>query len=1115
MVPKEPQFKNNAEKRVFELLNDYLRDNTVVYYNKEVNGLQFDFCVLMPDMAILIIEVKGWKETHNIEINDDAELVIYRQQDGSEESSDYPKNQSRKYRMELINKIKRELDIDPKIFDMVCYPNISKEYYYEVRLDIASGGETWTIFKEDLIDRESLIAKIRQAYSLAKINFGGELLTTQMMRAVRTLYESEEHIQMTNLDADNRENPRRQDHEQDPGIETDVVDTSARRNYSLLVYLENCQGIEELFQEYQKGTKLYLLAANKTVYDETLLVYQECLMKLNLTYTKGQLTLANSGHFFTIDEKAKSANTNVYISFNLLLTYPTGDLPSKMSGFTIADGQLDDMENHRQTLQWVDDASGFNFNQYQVEHIPKDKHILVEAGAGTGKTFSMISRLTYLQYINGFDPEDFIKKIVMITFTNEAADNMKVRLKECFQNYYMLTRDYLFFSFIELIDSIRISTIHSLSKGIIQKYASHLGCGIDIGIVSGDYERKEFIELAMEEYMQDKLSLHQDFAQDLKIPIYNLKKMFLEILNKLSNKSIDIARSDLDFLDHDGSEMGEIIHDMIQNVLKKAEGYYQDKLVKDNNIHLGNLIIKLDHITGLDSIDLSAIKAEYLFVDEFQDTDNVQIELMKKFQTKIGFKFFVVGDIKQCIYRFRGAEEAAFDVLVKQSLPDDWKSVSLNKNYRTDRQLLQQFEEYFCKWGSTNPQKLVYIPGKSTLKSHLEINNMRKKEEYHRSVSLANSQDKDEIGRALIKEITERTQEIQTRIDQGEKLKDKDRTIAVLVRENWEARQIHEYGKDAVKYGGATSIFIEIDTGGDLYSAEPVLDLYKLVLALKYPLSIKHLYNLTSTSYFSNHMKLYSLYGKTQAEKVAFLTEKLNNYIGNCCDELYLTDNTLRIWMNWVEKLKYEPVLKVLRSLINILRPWDHFAISYVGDQEETGKSRRYYKRNLELMFEKLARNNNTDYVTINRLETSLKLKITTGQHEKTRESMAPEDSTHVRIISVTVHRSKGLEFDSVIIPYGYQKIDEIKKNAEVEVMVLDEKIGYRLQYKDQENKANTVTIQNSFFNPAKEGEDRMREETRILYVALTRTIRNFTFFTYSNRREPNSWQGLLDKGAS
>ena len=68
------------------------------------------------------------------------------------------------------------------------------------------------------------------------------------------------------------------------------------------------------------------------------------------------------------------------------------------------------------------------------------------------------------------------------------------------------------------------------------------------------------------------------------------------------------------------------------------------------------------------------LKYKYLFVDEFQDTDDVQIDLFKRLQMMIGdnCKVFIVGDLKQSIYRFRGAKLTAF--AGKKEFVGEWKN---------------------------------------------------------------------------------------------------------------------------------------------------------------------------------------------------------------------------------------------------------------------------------------------------------------------------------------------------------------------------------------------------------------------------------------------------------
>ncbi|MEM5644026.1 UvrD-helicase domain-containing protein [Bacillus toyonensis] len=57
---------------------------------------------------------------------------------------------------------------------------------------------------------------------------------------------------------------------------------------------------------------------------------------------------------------------------------------------------------------------------------------------------------------------------------------------------------------------------------------------------------------------------------------------------------------------------------------------------------------------------------KYLFVDEFQDSDNTQIELVASLQNQLKYHLFVVGDIKQSIYRFRGADYTSFTRLAER-----------------------------------------------------------------------------------------------------------------------------------------------------------------------------------------------------------------------------------------------------------------------------------------------------------------------------------------------------------------------------------------------------------------------------------------------------------------
>ncbi len=166
----------------------------------------------------------------------------------------------------------------------------------------------------------------------------------------------------------------------------------------------------------------------------------------------------------------------------------------------------------------------FNSKQYYIEHADNKKNILVKAGAGTGKTYSMVSRIAFLCNKSNDEIIKISDEIAMVTFTNEAADNMKSRLKQLFINYYILTNNSKYLQFIEDINQMQISTIHKFAKSIIQSASFELGLGNEFSISSSDYVRESFYEKYLNKYIMRKLDANPNFNKELPLPIHKFKK---------------------------------------------------------------------------------------------------------------------------------------------------------------------------------------------------------------------------------------------------------------------------------------------------------------------------------------------------------------------------------------------------------------------------------------------------------------------------------------------------------------------------------------------------------------------------------------------------------------
>ena len=494
-----------------------------------------------------------------------------------------------------------------------------------------------------------------------------------------------------------------------------------------------------------------------------------------------------------------------------------------------------------------------------------------------------------------------------------------------------------------------------------------------------------------------------------------------------------------------------------------------------------------------------------MFVDEFQDTDDVQIEALTKIASLLQYKLFVVGDVKQCIYRFRGAQENAFEQLdYKEN--ENWELYSLVKNYRTDKELLDLFHNSFSGMGMSYPggEQLLIYGGEDgvesgQLKGTRSFNKALQRSDYYKEITITD--EKDRLP-ALFREIERQKTLLQKREQKsGKKLTGRHKEIAILVRENWQAETIKKEGKNR-------GIDIFTNTGGDLYMSEPALDMLTLANALLHYDEADYLYSFVSSNFIGGSVSKGQLFmqrekdnkntwKKTKAQEITqakTLVDAINR-------ELSVADgDTWKDWNKIVLKLRTMPVLQVLRKLYQILKPWVNYG-------KDNIRKRSSYKLNVELLFEELIRSVNADSVSINSLVDVLKANIVSQKNVDSRE-IENTESDEVIIRCVTVHKAKGLEYGAVILPYCSYAIDRMKR-TDMNVSVFsgeNVRIGYQIKFDVDHMKA---TYQNDIFDEGIEKNERMREEARILYVAMTRAMSSFSWIALEGRRG-NCWQNLI-----
>ena len=1035
MKDKQPD-AYEGEKKVWQCINNNLPEDIVFYYNREVKGREFDFCLLIKDVGFMIIEVKGWNKSHINKVDSPDEIIM---SDGSTEDS--PKKQARSYSFKLKNIMNEKYGINPLVMNMVCYPFISEADYNKLGLGIVSEPE-YTLFSED----------IESTYSFSHKILG--------------VYQDSQQIRFDKMVGDKYDIAR---HHFEP---TYIVTPTAQEvvPYSCLSVFSDgmtLANINDILTSYFKGIKQVIFTKGASDLDIIAKQLSEAFIKKHIMIKDGNLAINSSDNNETI---IKISNNRLSV-FNFEAVYIRDDI--SISSFQVYNGKLS--AEQEAILSYIATITYFNIDQFHIEHAEIGRDIQVKAGAGTGKTYSMVSRIAFLcSHASNSGVFNPAAEIAMLTFTEDAALNMKSKLKQLFVNYFILTNNTQHLEMIANIEKMRISTIHSFAKEIISNTAITLGVGTDFTTVIGKYDKQKIFDRLFTAYLEEENKHNPIFFNGIPMSIEYFRKLMLDVANKLYEKGCDIKNLDMSSWGDAPIEM-PFLNKIIKQVVVETEKEYSKLLIDNNSVALSEYMIHLSKCIDNDAFNTNIYEFKYVFIDEFQDTDDAQIASFIAMQKKLGFSFFIVGDLKQSIYRFRGATMTAFEKMGCDN--ENWLSFTLNINYRSDKRLLSRFDRTFLYMNSIN--LLKYESTDDTLRG-VKVNNIREDLlvvpiPYHNSDKINSTEYYDMLFSAIEKQ----RQRIKSEMKTKEFSKNK-RTIAILTRSNY---QINKILKEAKK----REIIIESDNNSDLYRLAPSTDLCRLTSALCNPYNPTYLFDLIHSRNVNVIFDIRSILGKTSEEKTAIFID--------CLDKFYSTAMK-KTWEQLIRDIQNEPVLKALRMIYEATKPWKAFSPSDEYMQE-------YYRTNYELVFEQLSKMNKKSYFTLDSINELLHINIMTGAEAKSRALDINTDDDNVKVICLTVHKSKGLEYGTVIMPATDEDIDKLHKNG-LEVSYIDGKIGYCLS-------VNGEQYYNSFYESKTEIKEMMMEESRILYVAMTRAIDNFIWFINLDAKDKN-WGEMLKK---
>lgn len=276
-------------------------------------------------------------------------------------------------------------------------------------------------------------------------------------------------------------------------------------------------------------------------------------------------------------------------------------------------------------------ARELNDRQYEAA-VTTDGPLLIIAGAGSGKTRTIAYRTAYMLHIGIRQPE-----ILALTFTNKAADEMKIRIQTiCGKK----------------VNRLAVSTFHAFGAKILRSEIGVLGFKTNFSI----YDQS------------DKIALIKETAREI----------------RFGSENIDLfAVSSL----FSAVKTGRSVWSAENAAYEKLYREYNLRLKAYNSVDFDDLITLPIAVFNLSPSILQKYREQYtrIMVDEFQDTSEVQYELVRNIAADHR-NICVVGDDDQSIYSWRGANYRNI-AKFEHDFPGSGE-IKLERNYRSTRNIL-------------------------------------------------------------------------------------------------------------------------------------------------------------------------------------------------------------------------------------------------------------------------------------------------------------------------------------------------------------------------------------------------------------------------------------------
>ena len=305
----------------------------------------------------------------------------------------------------------------------------------------------------------------------------------------------------------------------------------------------------------------------------------------------------------------------------------------------------------------------------------KPAPLMILAGAGTGKTTTLLNRIRHLIQEDNVPSEN----ILLLTFTDKATSEITKKIKQIIGGS---------------IDEVTISTFHGFCNGLVRE--RNLSSNADKIL----WQKDDIIYFFINHFDKLKFITSSSFLMN---PYEAITKSFIPFIDRIRDELL--TPDQLSDLYQSTNIFEENFHEIFPNMHKdcdyddcmnqlsdllKVFDYFQKEKSKMGVVDYGDMILDCWNMLNSNSTVLNntRIKYKHIFIDEYQD-NNYALNKIINFIAGDKPRITVVGDEDQCIYSFRGANYYNIKDFEKRysSFPN-YKKVKLVENYRSSSEIL-------------------------------------------------------------------------------------------------------------------------------------------------------------------------------------------------------------------------------------------------------------------------------------------------------------------------------------------------------------------------------------------------------------------------------------------